>query len=85
MAEPDCAEKKHFDLTVGGTGVDIGQIPPAPVVHGRPNFVDKTIWTGDNLDILRGMNSECVDIIYLDPPFNRQLQLGPCRSDPRSE
>ena len=35
-----------------------------------PNFVDKTIWTGDNLDILRGMNSECVDLIYLDPPFN---------------
>ena len=37
---------------------------------GTPNFTDKTIWTGDNLDILRGMNSECVDLIYLDPPFN---------------
>ena len=36
----------------------------------EPNFADKTIWTGDNLDILRGMNSECVDLIYLDPPFN---------------
>ena len=35
-----------------------------------PNFTDKTIWTGDNLHILRGMNSECVDLIYLDPPFN---------------
>ena len=35
-----------------------------------PNFVDKTIWTGDNLDILRGMNSETVDLIYLDPRFN---------------
>ena len=35
-----------------------------------PNFADKSIWTGDNLDILRGMNSECVDLIYLDPPFN---------------
>ena len=35
-----------------------------------PNFVDKTIWTGDNLDILRGLNSETVDLIYLDPPFN---------------
>ncbi len=35
-----------------------------------PNFADKTIWTGDNLDILRGMNLECVDLIYLDPPFN---------------
>ena len=36
----------------------------------EPNFVDKTIWTGDNLDILRGMNSSTVDLIYLDPPFN---------------
>ena len=36
----------------------------------EPNFADKTIWTGDNLEILRGMNSECVDLIYLDPPFN---------------
>ena len=35
-----------------------------------PNFADKTVWTGDNLDILRGMNSDCVDLIYLDPPFN---------------
>ena len=34
------------------------------------NFVDKTIWTGDNLDILRGFNSESVNLIYLDPPFN---------------
>ena len=35
-----------------------------------PNFADKTVWTGDNLDILRGLNSDCVDLIYLDPPFN---------------
>ena len=34
------------------------------------NFAEKTIWTGHNLDILRGMNSECVDLIYLDPSFN---------------
>ena len=34
------------------------------------NFENRTVWTGDNLDILRGVNSECVDLIYLDPPFN---------------
>ena len=28
------------------------------------------MWTGDNLDIMRGMNSESVDLIYFDPPFN---------------
>ena len=37
---------------------------------GQPNWANRTIWTGDNLDILRGMNSESVDLIYLDPPFN---------------
>ena len=34
------------------------------------NFASGTVWTGDNLDIMRGMNSESVDLIYLDPPFN---------------
>ena len=34
------------------------------------NFGDRTISTGDNLDILRGLNSASVDLIYLDQPFN---------------
>lgn len=34
------------------------------------NIANKTIFTGDNLPILRGINSECIDLIYLDPPFN---------------
>ena len=34
------------------------------------NVNPKTIFTGDNLPIIRGMNSESVDLIYLDPPFN---------------
>ena len=36
----------------------------------KPNWTNRTLWTGDNLDIMRGMNSETVDLIYLDPPFN---------------
>ncbi len=35
-----------------------------------PNGKNRTMWTGDNLDIMRGMNSDMVDLIYLDPPFN---------------
>ena len=35
-----------------------------------PNWANRSLWTGDNLDIMRGMNSETVDLIYLDPPFN---------------
>jgi len=28
------------------------------------------LYYGDNLDVLRGFANECVDLIYLDPPFN---------------
>lgn len=35
-----------------------------------PNWANNTVFTGDNLHIMRGMNSESVDLIYLDPPFN---------------
>lgn len=31
---------------------------------------NRTVFEGDNLDILRGMNSDSIDLIYLDPPFN---------------
>ena len=34
------------------------------------NFANRTIWTADNMEILPGIDSECVDLIYLDPPFN---------------
>ena len=34
------------------------------------NWANRTIFTGDNLDVMRGMNSDSVDLIYLDPPFN---------------
>jgi len=32
--------------------------------------IQNTLFTGDNLFILHGMNSASVDLIYLDPPFN---------------
>lgn len=34
------------------------------------NIKSKTIFTDDNLPIMRGMNRASVDLIYLDPPFN---------------
>ena len=40
------------------------------------NFDSQTIWTGDNLDIMRGMNSDSVDLIYLDPPFNSKANYA---------
>ena len=41
-----------------------------------PNWADKTIWTGDNLHVMRGMNSASVDLIYLDPPFNSKTDYA---------
>lgn len=34
------------------------------------NWSPRTIWTGDCIEIMRGMNSNTIDLIYLDPPFN---------------
>ena len=36
-----------------------------------PNFANRTLFHGDNLDFLRGMNSETVHLIATDPPFNK--------------
>ncbi len=32
--------------------------------------IQNTLYTGDNLFILNGLNSKLIDLIYLDPPFN---------------
>lgn len=40
------------------------------------NWKNQTIWTGDCLDIMRGMNSDSVDLIYLDPPFNSKANYA---------
>ena len=34
------------------------------------NFPNNALFIGDNLDVLRGMNSKTVDLIATDPPFN---------------
>jgi len=36
-----------------------------------PNFASRTLYHGDNLAFLRGMNSETVHLIATDPPFNK--------------
>ena len=34
---------------------------------------NRTLFTGDNLEVMRAMNSATVDLIYLDPPFNKKI------------
>ena len=36
-----------------------------------PNWSNRTLFHGDNLGFLRAMNSESVDLIATDPPFNK--------------
>ncbi len=36
------------------------------------NISNRTIFCRDNLDILQGINSNSIDLIYLDPPFNKK-------------
>jgi len=39
------------------------------------NIRNRTICKGDNLNFLRGINSACIDLIYLDPPFNKKKKF----------
>ena len=34
------------------------------------NFQNRTLFENDNLPILRALDADTVDLIYLDPPFN---------------
>ena len=36
-----------------------------------PNFQNRTLFQGDNLPFLQGLNSATVDLIATDPPFNK--------------
>ena len=38
------------------------------------NLKNRTLFIADNLDIMRGIDSESVDLIYLDPPFNTKRE-----------
>ena len=40
------------------------------------NYDTGTIWHSDNLDVMRGMNSATVDLIYIDPPFKKQSKFS---------
>ena len=39
--------------------------------NNATNWPNRTLFHGDNLDFLRAMNSESVDLIATDPPFNK--------------
>ena len=36
---------------------------------------NRTIFCRDNLEILHGVDSDSVDLMYLDPPFNKKKKF----------
>jgi hypothetical protein len=45
---------------------------PAPVRPGKPSSLldTRVVYCGDNLEQLAKLPDACVDLIYIDPPFN---------------
>jgi hypothetical protein len=54
------------------TKADPSPTPQHPVPHGKPSALVDTcvICCGDNLEQLRKLPDGCVDLIYIDAPFN---------------
>ena len=40
----------------------------------QQNIGERTFFKEDNLKVLRGINSDTIDLIYLDPPFNTKKE-----------
>ena len=52
-----------FTATIGGS------------ILSTCNVRNRTIFCDDNIDILPAINSDSVDLIYLDPPFNKNKEF----------
>ena len=58
--------------------VGTSQLPPPPHKRSNPSLLEplhpylagNALVRGDNYDVLQQLPDECVDLIYLDPPFN---------------
>jgi site-specific DNA-methyltransferase (adenine-specific) len=37
----------------------------------------RVVYCGDNLEQLAKLPDQCVDLIYIDPPFNSNRNYGP--------
>ena len=42
---------------------------------GKINVPNRTLFIGNNLEALRGIDSDSVELIYLDPPGNTGKEL----------
>ncbi len=50
----------------------------------EPNWQNRTLWTAVLMDVMRGMNSATVDLIYLDTLFNSKRDYSAPLGDTKS-
>jgi len=72
------AKKKRADLN---TQINQPSPPSPPARPGKPSALldTRVVYCGDNLEQLAKLPNACVDMIYIDPPFNSNRtveQLG---------
>ena len=54
------------------SSLHLGKTNPLVVKKMRQKTLkNRTIFCRDNIEILEGINSNSIDLIYLDPPFNK--------------
>ena len=62
-----CNSHRNYWLALDACNVSIN----CGNVTMKANWANRTLFHGDNLPFLRAMNSESVDLIATDPPFNK--------------
>src|ERR1043166_1361839 len=69
MAKPKRTEDA---ILTGGQKATAGVVTDVPAAKPKPSaLVDtRVIWCGDCLEQLKKLPDACVDLIYIDPPFN---------------
>ncbi|MEX0776122.1 MAG: hypothetical protein WD042_10485 [Phycisphaeraceae bacterium] len=60
---------------------DVALPPPPPPPAGRASSLldTRVIYCGDCLEQLKNLPAACVDLIYIDPPFNSNHNYDPRR------
>ena len=56
---------------VKSSQVKSSQVKSPSLGPGDPNVENRTLFEHDNLPVMRGINSETIDLIATDPPFNK--------------
>ncbi len=67
------APRPRATVSTGSSGRNSAEPPPASSPSpGRPSSLldTRVIYCGDNLEQLAKLPDACIDLIYIDPPFN---------------